>query len=322
MNRLTLMKNAVTSKVGRQILLGRKYSPQILFAAGTVAVITGTVLACRSTLKVQNVLDNYENQKQDLAEKTAGDFLDSSISSDRLYGDAKNSLNKLKVETGLEIAKLYALPVVTIGLGIGALTGSHVILSKRNSALTAAYVALDNGYKRYRELVVKDHGEEADRRYAAGVDKKLVEEKLADGTTKTTSVDTIDGQQGRFGGSMYARVFDEFSPRFSREPGMNSMFLSTTQHWANDKLRAQGYLFLNDVYKMLGLEPSEAGQIVGWVYKPHEEDQQVGDEYISFSLFAVNDDETSEMFLEGRISRVVLDFNVAGPVYHLLGRKY
>jgi hypothetical protein len=46
---LEQIKNVVTSKVARQILLGKKHSPTILFVAGSVGVVTSTVLACRAT---------------------------------------------------------------------------------------------------------------------------------------------------------------------------------------------------------------------------------------------------------------------------------
>ena len=46
------IKNVVTSKVGRQLLVAQKHSPAVLFAAGVVGVVGTVVLASRATLKL------------------------------------------------------------------------------------------------------------------------------------------------------------------------------------------------------------------------------------------------------------------------------
>ena len=60
------------------------------------------------------------------------------------------------------------------------------------------------------------------------------------------------------------------------------------QAYANKKLQAQGYLFLNDVLEMLGIQKTKAGQIVGWIYN---EEAPIGDNYVDFGIF--NNDFTS-----------------------------
>ena len=38
----------------------KRYSPEILLGVGIVGIVTSTVLACRATLKVETILDIYE----------------------------------------------------------------------------------------------------------------------------------------------------------------------------------------------------------------------------------------------------------------------
>ena len=95
------------------------------------------------------------------------------------------------------------------------------------------------------------------------------------------------------------------------------MFLRRQQDYANEKLKAQGYLFLNEVYDMLGIPRSKAGQIVGWTYK---KDNENADNYVDFGIYdlssankQLNDQKIA--FVNGYERAVLLDFNVDGPIY-------
>lgn len=300
------LRTLATSKVARQILLGRKHSPKILFVAGTVGVIGTVVMACRATLKVADVLDNHEKKTKELLNTTKYDF----------DGDQAKDLNKLKVKTAIDIAKLYALPV---GLGvasIGALTGSHFVLSKRNTAVMAAYATVDRAYKEYRSRVVGEYGTEVDRKFATGGETVLVEEKLADGTTKTTTK-TKKPENGKFGGSPYAVVFDERSKHFSKEPGRNAEILMMKQHYANQALQARGHFFLNELYDMLDLPRTPEGAHVGWIYNSKDPNYE-GDNYVDFNLFDVNDNDLVEGFIDGDYRWVTIDPNVDGVIWNLI----
>src|SRR5690606_7621145 len=78
--------------------------------------------------------------------------------------------------------------------------------------------------------------------------------------------------------SQYARFFDELSTEWQRQPEYNQIFLNNIQRNANDMLKARGHLFLNEVYDMLGLERTKAGQVVGWLMEADGD----GDNYVSF----------------------------------------
>ena len=66
----------------------------------------------------------------------------------------------------------------------------------------------------------------------------------------------------------YARFFDESCEAYESNMDYNLMYLRSQQNLANDKLKANGYLFLSDVYDQLGIKRTKMSQIVGWVYKP------------------------------------------------------
>lgn len=108
--------------------------------------------------------------------------------------------------------------------------------------------------------------------------------------------------------SQYARFFGETCPAWSKNSEYNLMFLLQMQRYANEKLKAQGYLFLNDVYEMLGMPKTQAGQIVGWVYKENNTD---GDNYVDFGIYRT---EKNAKFVNGFENSILLDFNVDGPI--------
>ena len=90
------------------------------------------------------------------------------------------------------------------------------------------------------------------------------------------------------------------------------MFLKSEQNYANDRLKARGYLFLNEVYERLGIPPTKAGQIVGWVYDPNNPNHN-GDNYVDFGLYNIHKEKTRD-FVNGYEEVILLDFNVDGPI--------
>lgn len=107
--------------------------------------------------------------------------------------------------------------------------------------------------------------------------------------------------------SPYAVFFDEASAAWTNNPECNKLFLRRTQDLANAKLRARGYLFLNEVYDMLGVPRTRAGQLTGWVY---DEKNPCGDNYVDFGIFDLHNRD----FVNGFEKSVLLDFNVDGNI--------
>lgn len=108
--------------------------------------------------------------------------------------------------------------------------------------------------------------------------------------------------------SVYARFFDEASPCWTKDSEQNLMFLKQQEQYANDKLKQQGYLFLNEVYDMLGMPCTKAGQVVGWIL---EENNPLGDNIIDFGLYK---SDGSRRFVNGYERTVLVDPNVDGNI--------
>ncbi len=117
-------------------------------------------------------------------------------------------------------------------------------------------------------------------------------------------------------GTDYSRFFDETSTAWEKDPEYNLMFLRAQQAHANDILKAKGYLFLNEVYRMLGIPETRAGQVVGWRYDPNNCDHD-GDNYVDFNIMDVHSQKAMD-FVNGYERAILLDFNVDGPIMDLV----
>lgn len=296
MNLARFIPNKATQLVGRQILQAQKHSPTVLFAGGVVGVVATVVLASRATLKLDQVLEDTQKQLIDIGQVEHEQYSEQDRSRDKVV---------VYVQTGLTIAKLYA-PAVLIGVSsIAALTGSHVVLTRRNAALTAAYAAVEKGFAEYRSRVVSEFGEDKDRELRYGYETREFVKESKNGP-EVTSHKRVSGNTP----SVYARFFDQFSKSWSQEPEYNLMFLRCQQTYANDLLHSRGHVFLNEIYDMLGIDRTKAGAVVGWIIN----DDGSGDNHIDFGIFD-GDNPRARDFVNGREGSILLDFNVDGVIY-------
>lgn len=311
MNKTDIM-NAFNRKFGRATLQLKKHSPEILAAAGVIGTITGVVLACKATTKVNDILEETHETVEKIHEVTEKAETDPSL--DYTEEDVKKDLTITYVQTGVKFVKLYAPAAIVTGLSIGAMLSSNNILRKRNVALAASYAAVDKSFKEYRGRVVDRFGKELDRELKYGIKAQEVEETVADEKGKEKTVKKTVNVVDPTNVSDYAKFFDVGNPNWEKDAEFNLMFLKRQQDYANDKLKTKGHLFLNEVYDMLGIPRTRAGQCVGWVY---DEKNPVGDNYIDFGIYddakAVNRD-----FVNGYERTILLDFNVDGPILDLI----
>lgn len=294
MFKLNTIKTLVTSKAARQVLKVQKHSPILLFSAGVIGVVGTVILASRATLKLEEVL---EEGQRNLAK------VQILIHQDYSEEDRKKDLGLCYLKMTVNVAKLYAPAVLVGAASIAALTGAHVVLSRRNMGLTAAYAAVDQAYKEYRRRVIGEYGEDKDREFRYGVTSRDIVEDTPEGPV-VTQLKSFDPNVF----SPYARFFDELNPNWSRTPEYNLLFLRCQQNYANDLLHSRGHLFLNEVYDMLGAERSRAGAVVGWVISKN------GDNFVDFGIFNGKNPKAID-FVNGQEGAILLDFNVDGVIF-------
>ena len=301
---------AVNSKVSKLGFKFRKHSPEIFIISGIVGGIAAAVMACTATTKAGKVIDKA---KDDLDMIHAA--IDGLVPAKENYAEeeSKKDITKVYVSTGLSLVKLYAPAVVLGGLSITAILYSNNILRKRNMALAAAYATVDNSFKDYRNRVIERFGDEVDKELKYNIKPLTVQEKTTDENGNEVVTEKVVKVADPGEHNLYTRIFDESSCYWSKTPDYNQMFLIGRERYANDKLNAQGYLFLNDVLEMLDLPKTKEGQMVGWVKDP-----KIGrDDYVDFGIFNANKKSNRE-FINGYEPSIWLDFNVQGNILDLM----
>lgn len=275
------MKMDISKFTGKATLVLKKHSPEVLVFLGLGGTVTGAVMACKATRKLDDVLADH-TERVETAKKQDP--------------DNKKELTKAYAHTGIQLVKLYG-PSVTVGaLSVSSILAGNNILRKRNVALAAAYAAVDRGFKNYRDRVVERFGAETDNELRHNLHKEKIEETVEDENGKKKKVKREITVAGSGTPSDYARFFAKGEAKAAElNDDYNLLFLKSQQELANHMLRAKGFLFLNDVYEMLGIDPSIPGQMVGWVYDKN--DDAFGDNYVDFRIQEVyrrNSDEPGD----------------------------
>ena len=310
------------SKAGLKI---KKYSPEIMVVAGVVGVIGSAVMACKATTKIDEIKGEIQENIDAVHEATEkGAILDTTTGELIPYTeeDSKKDLAIYYIQGGVKFAKLYGPSVLLGALSVTSILASHHVLKKRNAAIAAAFATVDKGFKEYRGRVIERFGKELDRELKYNIKSKEVEAVEVDengnpvvdenGELKI-SKHTVNAAEVLYN-SDYARFFDEYCAGWTRDPEFNLMFLRQQQSYANDKLKSQGYLFLNEVYHMLGIPKTKAGQIVGWVY---DESGKYSDNFVDFGIYDLHNEKARD-FVNGREQSILLDFNVDGNILDMI----
>ena len=302
------LMNNVTRTINRVGFKFKKHSPEVLIVAGTIGVVASAVMACKATTKAGKIKEemNEEMDKiHEVAEAHREDYTEE---------DLKKDTTIVYTQTAVKYVKLYA-PSVALGVvSLTCILASNGILRKRNIALAAAYTAVDKGFKEYRGRVVERFGTELDKELRYNIKAKEFEEPVVDekGKEKIKKETVSVADPNLY--SDYARFFDDGCLGWSKDAEYNLMFLKQQQNYANDLLKKKGHLFLNEVYDMLGIPRTRAGQVVGWIY---DEKHPIGDNFVDFGIYDMNREKVRD-FVNGYERVILLDFNVDGNILDLI----
>lgn len=304
----TEVMNKVSGIASRAMFQCKKHSPEILAVGGIISIGASIVFACKATTKVSTIINDAKDDIEDVHA-----CLDNPMFKDRYsVEDSKKDLTIIYAKTGVKLAKMYA-PAVIFGVaGIGMLLTSNGILRNRCAATAAAYATLDKVHNDYRKRVVDRFGEEVDRelRYnikAQEIEETIVDEKGKEKKVKRT-VKVIDPDAVT---DVRTRIFDEYCTGWEKDPNYNQLFLRAQERYCNDLLAANGHLFLNDVYKILGMQQTEEGNLVGWIYDLNNPNLN---NHVSFGIYENMNDPNVREFINGNERSVILTFNPDGLI--------
>lgn len=293
------MKFDVIDVMNRATLFLRKHGPEIMVIGGAAGAVTAGVMACVETTHLPEV-NKKVHERMSSVQKT-----------NESGPERGKKLAKAYIENAVDYAKLYAPSCIVGTLSITSILSGNHMLKQRNLALAAAYTTLDASYKQYRGRVAERYGEEAEREIHNGIVTKTVKETVTDENGETHEVEKT--VQVSTACSDFSEYFEHGTSK-AWEPNhdYNMFFLRLQERLANDMLRSNYVVFLNDVRKMLGMEPTRAGQIVGWTYDPKNAEKYGNDNYISFRIQEIM--RPGKQGEDDIVETILLDFNVDGPI--------
>lgn len=280
------------AKIG--VVVSRNKST-ILTVGGICGVIGAGVLACKATIKAQDLKLDTINKIEAIKE--------SGYSDEKQY---RKDLFSTYLAAGRQYAKLYGPALLLGGASIGSILYGHNILNKKLVTVAGAYKALTMDYDDYRRRIIDRLGADNARSISYGMQPVEVTTDDGKGKTKTQTIEVVP--QDMYGNVMSDRsvFFDEQSIYWSENPEENKHFLMKLEQDAQKEFDKNGYLFLNWVYKRLDVPETYAGANCGWI-------KGWGNDEIDFGIFDIYS-AASRRFVNGLEPVILLNFNDDGYI--------
>lgn len=314
------------NKFGKaKTFLGAK-APTILFGVGIVSAIGSVASAIAATLEIEKDIDEWRKDREAADEVIVEKYKEPGVTEEEAKDFEKKANFVVTWKFIKRLIRRYALTAGLLTLSVVTLTGSHYILNdalvKTGAALTAATQSQQLMEKRILED--PEGGEDKLAEYKYGL-KKAKEAPQYDEAGNPLNADEVfwsseDNPTAVFSASPYAREFYDLNPNFdSSDPVAPITFIRQVEDTANWRLARDGHLYLNEVYRLLGIDPerwSKAGQDVGWIHEQRtlpDGRKTAGFVKISATPFKYK--------VDGRLyPAYMLDFNVDGYITDSLFR--
>ena len=239
----------------------KAHSPEILMAVGVAGTIAGTVVACKATMKLDDILEETQDNVAQIKEEKA----------EQPEKDTKKELVVAYAKGGVDILKLYSPSLMILSTAVASMLTANNILRKRNFALMAAYTALDTSFKDYRGRVAKKYGDAIDEEIRLGLEKRKISEEITDENGKTKKVKK-DVMVATAEDSTLIEFSEDTSTQWDSVMDYNRNVVMARQAYLNDLLEANGFVFMSDVKQLFDLPVDSSDYQIGWLYIPSNEE--------------------------------------------------
>ena len=289
-----------------------QHSPEILLGTSIVAGIGATVTGCIATKKMEAINQNHREILDILHSVKEND-------NDEETSEYKKSITKEYGRYWFDIAKTWA-PCVGLTLLSGTCAlGSFKIVNKRLIAAETAFTGIAKAFEQYRDNVIEDQGLEKDEYYASNGALKKKQELIAKGKYKQKELPISEDPNFKVKkvDDIFHYYYNEDTVEwayYSHHPFYNYNRMTELLTVLNYELKMNGIVFLDDVYKRLGLDMKTLlaeraqGRTYGWVLDKYTENGMPNDELVSFGILEKNDTQ-HRLFRSGQITDIILEFN-------------
>lgn len=201
----------------------------IEFIAGTALVVAGTVVVIKQAEKAVEVKGEVERLKKNIELTDDADGWES-------QGERTKACFAVAKTAVFGYSKTYG---VGIGMELAGLTLQGISKATDRSEISSKTMALTSiaaQFAAYRQRVREDVGEEKEEEYYIGKPAGIVQVGENGEVYEETTV-VPD----------HAFLFDETNSNYEKEGTFNLDFLESHEHWINERLWAEGFLWENDI---------------------------------------------------------------------------
>lgn len=205
-------------------LFFKRNSSTILTVVGAIGVAATAVMSARDTIKAVKRIEEHEAKGEKLSNK-----------------------EKFKIA-----APAY-IPTVATGLStIACIFGANVLNKKAQASLASSYALLDRSYKEYKSAVIKEYGDDADKKIKETVAQSYYENN-----------DLVRAEEGE-------ELFFDFHGLQLFSATMEDV--CRAEEAVNQILSRDGRVGLNIFYSMLGIKCADIDYEQGWSFNTcHEQ---------------------------------------------------
>ena len=258
----------------------------ILTGVGIGLAVTGTILACRATLKVSQKSEEHIK----LIEDTKANCAEAQMTEK----ETRKAVMKSYRHIGVDYVRQYWPAVGLTIIGFGFIIKAHCIEVAKNEALMGAYVALQGLFAKYRARVAERIGEEQEQDVY-----KLAQIDQANEHLIGKDYD------GPFVNGSYL-LFNESCTDYEEGcPQANAFVIDTAERTLNQRYLEGRRVYINDVMRAFGHDDVNNGWKWCWYkgltdkidFKLHDPDHNP--EFAKGYGFATNGDTIAKLFLNG-----------------------
>ena len=239
------------------IFEAKRFAPSIFAGAGMMTIGISCYEACKASyVHLDDIFEGHKAAMKDVREEE----------DDKTRGRDTFAIYK---RTCCSLAKLYALPVLGLALGMGFMLEGQAILDQRLTAATAAATSIQTAFEEYRQRLIEDQGEEADLKYRTGA-KEVVEKKTIvdeDGKKKKVKEKYLV-MDPRAKGTGFARYITKDNPYWNDDPYMMDTMFELEQSYLNELLRINDQVIVQQVddrFNIVHDEPVPENMVWGWI---------------------------------------------------------
>ena len=290
-----------TRAMGKAWLKTKKVSPEICVVGGIVCSAGALVIVGMNTWKnkeqlqksakrarnwTETMIEVTEESKKKLKKRELKKIVVDEEGNEqmpvRVYVDEKSmtetqkeALMAARIDFAKDIVKTYWLPV-TLEIGsVFLIWKGRSILRERLGAISAAYAAMAEAYRKYRQKVAEKYGKEVDEELAYGYsfEDHVDEDGNVEKVLKAKPEDNLNPHGFFLNDGYFNEVTGEWywhNEVWARKSKIEKiMVVRQEQEEATRELRTIGYWRLENTMLRFGLDPKEAAKFhdVGKVWK-------------------------------------------------------